>query len=99
MKKAASGRGHQGGAPQYLGDAVLGAKVNIGAGTITCNYDGFRKQPDRPSGTRAFIGVNTALIAPVSVGPGAYVGTGTVLTRDVPATRWRSARAKQVTNG
>jgi len=78
----------------YIGDATIGAKVNIGAGTITCNYDGFAKHRTEIS-DGAFIGVNTALVAPITVGAGAYVGTGTVLTRDVPGDALAIARAPQ----
>ncbi|MEM1300497.1 MAG: bifunctional UDP-N-acetylglucosamine diphosphorylase/glucosamine-1-phosphate N-acetyltransferase GlmU [Pseudomonadota bacterium] len=95
MKKAQLGEGTKAGHLAYLGDAVLGAGVNIGAGTITCNYDGIAKhQTTIEDG--AFIGVNTALIAPVTVGEGAYVGTGTVVTMNVPADALALARAKQV---
>jgi bifunctional UDP-N-acetylglucosamine pyrophosphorylase/glucosamine-1-phosphate N-acetyltransferase len=66
----------------YVGDASVGAKANIGAGTITCNYDGFGKYRTE-IGAGAFIGSNTALVAPVSVGDGAIVGAGSVITRDV----------------
>jgi bifunctional UDP-N-acetylglucosamine pyrophosphorylase/glucosamine-1-phosphate N-acetyltransferase len=66
----------------YVGDASVGAKANIGAGTITCNYDGFRKY-GTVIGEGAFIGSNTALVAPVTVGHGAIVGAGSVITRDV----------------
>jgi len=68
----------------YVGDASIGAKANIGAGTITCNYDGYRKYGTMV-GTGAFIGSNTALVAPVSIGDGAIVGAGSVITRDVEA--------------
>lgn len=67
----------------YLGDAHIGADANIGAGTITCNYDGFRKQQTH-IGAGAFIGSNTALVAPIRVGTGAIVGAGSTLTKDVP---------------
>ncbi len=78
----------------YIGDASLGAAVNIGAGTITCNYDGFLKHKTVIE-DGAFIGVNTALIAPVAVGKDAYVGTGTVLTKDVPADALAISRTPQ----
>ena len=78
----------------YLGDACVGAKANIGAGTITCNYDGFHKYPTR-IGAGAFIGSNTALVAPVSVGAEAIVGAGSVVTRDVPEDGLAIARARQ----
>ncbi len=68
----------------YLGDASIGASANIGAGTITCNYDGFTKARTE-IGDGAFIGTNTALVAPVSVGGGAVTGAGSVITKDVPA--------------
>ncbi len=67
----------------YVGDATIGAGANIGAGTITCNYDGVMKHPT-VIGAGAFIGSNTALVAPVSVGAGAMTGSGSVITRDVP---------------
>jgi bifunctional UDP-N-acetylglucosamine pyrophosphorylase/glucosamine-1-phosphate N-acetyltransferase len=79
----------------YLGDSEIGAGTNIGAGTITCNYDGFNKQ-QTIIGENAFIGSNTALVAPVSVGDGAYVATGSVVTSDVPAGALAIARARQV---
>ena len=68
----------------YLGDAHIGANVNIGAGTITCNYDGFDKYRTE-IGAGAFIGSNSALVAPIKIGEGAYVGSGSVVTKDVPA--------------
>ena len=67
----------------YIGDARIGAGANIGAGTITCNYDGFFKQHTE-IGAGAFIGSNTSLVAPVRVGDGAIVGAGSVIVRDVP---------------
>jgi len=67
----------------YLGDSVIGAKVNVGAGTITCNYDGFAKHQTE-IGDGAFIGSDTQLVAPVKVGEGSYLGAGTTLTEDVP---------------
>ena len=79
----------------YLGDSDIGAGTNIGAGTITCNYDGFSKFRT-VIGERAFIGSNSALVAPVTVGDGAYVATGSVVTSDVPADSLTIARARQV---
>ncbi|HXZ11981.1 MAG TPA: bifunctional UDP-N-acetylglucosamine diphosphorylase/glucosamine-1-phosphate N-acetyltransferase GlmU [Candidatus Sulfotelmatobacter sp.] len=79
----------------YLGDVTVGRDSNIGAGTITCNYDGFNKQLTI-IGKNAFIGSNTALVAPISVGDGAYVATGSVVTSDVPADALTIARARQV---
>jgi bifunctional UDP-N-acetylglucosamine pyrophosphorylase/glucosamine-1-phosphate N-acetyltransferase len=68
----------------YLGDAEVGEEVNIGAGTVTANFDGVRKHPTI-IGDGAFIGVDTMLRAPITVGPGAKTGAGAVVTRDVPA--------------
>jgi bifunctional UDP-N-acetylglucosamine pyrophosphorylase/glucosamine-1-phosphate N-acetyltransferase len=67
----------------YIGDAHVGAGANIGAGTITCNYDGFKKHKTE-IGAGAFVGSNSSLVAPVRIGAGAYVGSGSVITRDVP---------------
>ena len=67
----------------YVGDAHVGANANIGAGTITCNYDGFGKHRTE-IGTGAFVGTNSSLVAPVKIGKGAYIGSGSVITRDVP---------------
>ena len=94
IKNAAVGQGAKVNHLSYIGDAALGAKVNIGAGTITCNYDGFSKHQTE-IGDGAFIGVNTALVAPVEVGAQAYVATGTVVTRDVPADALAIARTPQ----
>jgi len=79
----------------YVGDASVGAGTNIGAGTITCNYDGVLKHRTT-IGARAFIGSNTMLVAPVTVGDDALTGTGSVITDDVPAHALALARAKQV---
>lgn len=78
----------------YIGDSDVGEKANIGAGTITCNYDGFRKSRTR-IGDGAFIGSNTALVAPVIVGDGAYVGAGSVITMDIPPHTLAVARSRQ----
>jgi bifunctional UDP-N-acetylglucosamine pyrophosphorylase / glucosamine-1-phosphate N-acetyltransferase len=67
----------------YIGDAHIGANSNIGAGTITCNYDGFSKHKTT-IGEGAFVGTNSSLVAPVKIGNGAYIGSGSVITRDVP---------------
>ena len=80
----------------YLGDATVGAEANIGAGTITCNYDGFSKFRTE-IGANAFIGSNSALVAPVKIGDGAFVGSGSVITKDVPADALAVARGHQVT--
>ena len=79
----------------YVGDSRVGAKANVGAGTITCNYDGFAKH-HTDIGAGAFIGSNTALVAPVTVGDGAIVGAGSVITGDVAADSLALARADQV---
>jgi len=80
----------------YVGDAVIGARVNIGAGTITCNYDGVNKHQTIIEDD-AFIGSDTQLVAPVTVGKGATLGAGTTLTRDAPAGELTISRAKQAT--
>jgi len=79
----------------YIGDARVGAKANIGAGTITCNYDGVNKH-HTDIGAGAFIGTNTSLVAPLKIGDGAYVGSGSVVTKDVPAEALAIARGQQV---
>jgi bifunctional UDP-N-acetylglucosamine pyrophosphorylase/glucosamine-1-phosphate N-acetyltransferase len=79
----------------YLGDAEVGAGTNVGAGTITCNYDGVKKYKTTIE-PGAFIGSNTALVAPVTVGAGAYVGAGSTITEDVPPGKLGIARARQV---
>ena len=78
----------------YIGDAHIGAGANIGAGTITCNYDGVFKHHTE-IGARAFIGSNSALVAPVAIGAGAVVGAGSVVTHDVPDEALVVARARQ----
>ncbi len=79
----------------YIGDTHIGAGANIGAGTITCNYDGYRKHKT-DIGAGAFIGSNSALVAPVRIGDGAYVGSGSVISKDVPANSLALTRAPQV---
>jgi bifunctional UDP-N-acetylglucosamine pyrophosphorylase / glucosamine-1-phosphate N-acetyltransferase len=79
----------------YLGDARIGAKANIGAGTITCNYDGFHKHPTT-IGNRVFIGSDAALVAPVRLGDGAYVAAGSTITENVPTESLGIARSRQV---
>ena len=80
----------------YLGDAEVGSGANIGAGTITCNYDGFEKHRT-VIGADAFIGSNSALVAPVVIGEGATIGAGSVITRDAPANELTVARSRQST--
>jgi bifunctional UDP-N-acetylglucosamine pyrophosphorylase / glucosamine-1-phosphate N-acetyltransferase len=79
----------------YIGDATVGAGANVGAGTITCNYDGVAKHRTE-IGKNAFIGSNSALVAPVKIGEGAYIGSGSVITRDVPADALAIGRGQQV---
>ncbi|CAM3051241.1 Bifunctional protein GlmU [Sphingomonas antarctica] len=93
-KKAVLGEGAKANHLTYLGDAVVGAKANIGAGTITCNYDGFFKY-QTVIGEGAFIGSNSALVAPVNIGAGAIVGAGGVVTKDVDADALALIRPKQ----
>ena len=80
----------------YVGDSSLGQKVNIGAGTITCNYDGANKHKTI-IGNNAFIGSNTALVAPVTVQDGATIGAGSVITKDAPEGKLTITRARQIT--
>ncbi|NLS25636.1 Bifunctional protein GlmU [Sphingomonas sp. S2M10] len=84
LKNAVLGKGAKANHLSYLGDARIGAGANIGAGTITCNYNGFLKQ-QTVIGAGAFIGSNSALVAPVAIGDGAIIGAGSVITRDVEA--------------
>jgi bifunctional UDP-N-acetylglucosamine pyrophosphorylase/glucosamine-1-phosphate N-acetyltransferase len=79
----------------YLGDARIGSETNVGAGTITCNYDGVNKNPTT-IGRRVFIGSDTALVAPVRVGDGAYIGAGSTITENIPADALAIARGRQV---
>ncbi|WP_267357866.1 MULTISPECIES: bifunctional UDP-N-acetylglucosamine diphosphorylase/glucosamine-1-phosphate N-acetyltransferase GlmU [unclassified Methylobacterium] len=95
LKNARMGAGAKAAHLTYLGDAEVGAKANIGAGTITCNYDGVLKHRTT-IGAHAFIGSNSALVAPVTVGEGAYVASGSVITDDVPADAMAVARGRQV---
>ena len=95
LKKTALGRGSKANHLSYLGDATIGANVNVGAGTITCNYDGEKKNPTVIE-DGAFIGSDSQLIAPVRVGRGAYVAAGSSITEDVPPGALAVARGKQV---
>jgi bifunctional UDP-N-acetylglucosamine pyrophosphorylase / glucosamine-1-phosphate N-acetyltransferase len=79
----------------YLGDATIGAKVNIGAGTITCNYDGQKKHPTL-IGDGSFIGSNSTLVAPVEIEGNAYVAAGSVITQKVPSGALSLGRSRQV---
>jgi bifunctional UDP-N-acetylglucosamine pyrophosphorylase / glucosamine-1-phosphate N-acetyltransferase len=95
LKKTTVGEGTKAGHLTYLGDAKIGAKANIGAGTITCNYDGFHKHPT-VIGNRVFIGSDAALVAPVRLGDGAYIAAGSTITDNVPADALGIARGRQV---
>ena len=95
-KKAALGKGAKANHLAYLGDAVVGAGANIGAGTITCNYDGEKKHPTR-IGAGAFVGSDSILVAPVEIGDGAYIAAGSVITEGVPSGALAFGRARQVT--
>lgn len=98
IKKSIVGEGSKINHLTYIGDAEIGANVNIGAGTITCNYDGANKHRTQ-IGDRAFIGSNTALVAPVRVGTNATIGAGSVITSDAPEDALTLARGRQVTIG
>ena len=95
VKNAVMGEGAKANHLTYLGDATVGAGANIGAGTITCNYDGYFKH-QTTIGERAFIGSNSALIAPVSIGADAIVAAGSAVSRDVAAGELRMVRAEQL---
>jgi bifunctional UDP-N-acetylglucosamine pyrophosphorylase / glucosamine-1-phosphate N-acetyltransferase len=94
VKKSVIGRGSKVSHLTYIGDTFIGEEANIGAGTITCNYDGYNKHVTN-IGDGAFIGSNTALVAPVSVGANAIVAAGSVITKDVAADALGVTRAKQ----
>jgi bifunctional UDP-N-acetylglucosamine pyrophosphorylase / glucosamine-1-phosphate N-acetyltransferase len=94
VKKAEIGKGAKVNHLTYIGDAVIGAETNIGAGTITCNYDGVNKH-ETHIGAGAFIGSNSSLVAPVSIGDGALVASGSVITEDVPSDTLAFGRARQ----
>ena len=95
LKAARLGAGAKANHLAYLGDAEVGAGSNIGAGTITCNYDGAAKHRTR-IGSGAFIGSDSTLVAPVTVGDGAFVAAGSVITEDVAADAMAFVRARQV---
>jgi bifunctional UDP-N-acetylglucosamine pyrophosphorylase/glucosamine-1-phosphate N-acetyltransferase len=94
-KKAKLGKGAKANHLTYLGDAEIGAGSNIGAGVITCNYDGVNKHVTR-IGQGAFIGSDSTLVAPVAIGDGAYIGAGSCITKDVPSGALAVARSQQV---
>jgi bifunctional UDP-N-acetylglucosamine pyrophosphorylase / glucosamine-1-phosphate N-acetyltransferase len=95
LKKSVVGEGTKAMHLTYLGDATIGSKTNIGAGTITCNYDGFQKHPTK-IGNRVFVGSDSAFVAPVKIGNGAYVAAGSVITENVPGDALGIARGRQV---
>ena len=95
LKKTTLGDGSKAPHLSYIGDATVGPGVNIGAGTITCNYDGAHKHPTRIE-AGAFIGSDTTLVAPITIGEGAYVGAGSAITEDVPAGALALGRARQI---
>jgi bifunctional UDP-N-acetylglucosamine pyrophosphorylase/glucosamine-1-phosphate N-acetyltransferase len=95
LKKANIGSGAKISHLSYIGDADVGANANIGAGTITCNYDGFFKYKT-VIGAGAFVGANSSLVAPINIGAGAYIGSGSVITKDVSADQLAVARGKQI---
>ena len=95
-KKTKLGAGAKANHLAYLGDANVGDNTNIGAGTITCNYDGTNKHKTS-IGEDSFIGTNSSLVAPVNIGKGAYIGAGSVITKDVPDEALAVGRGKQVT--
>lgn len=95
LKKSIVGEGSKVPHLSYVGDTKIGQKSNIGAGTITCNYDGFHKYPTT-IGNKAFIGSDSTLVAPVKVGDGAYVAAGSTITENVPADALGIARGRQV---
>jgi bifunctional N-acetylglucosamine-1-phosphate-uridyltransferase/glucosamine-1-phosphate-acetyltransferase GlmU-like protein len=94
VKKSRIGAGTKAGHLSYLGDAVIGENVNIGAGTITCNYDGVNKDVTT-IGNNVFVGSNTSLVAPVTLGDGSSTASGSVITDDVPADAVAFGRARQ----
>ena len=95
LKQATIGRGVKAHHVGYIGDATVGEGANIGAGTVTCNYDGARKHQTR-IGARAFVGTNSSLVAPLTIGDDAYVGAGSVITKDVPPGALAVERGPQV---
>jgi bifunctional UDP-N-acetylglucosamine pyrophosphorylase/glucosamine-1-phosphate N-acetyltransferase len=95
-KKARLGKGAKAGHLTYLGDAEIGAGTNIGAGVITCNYDGVNKHRTK-IGAGAFVGSDSTLVAPISIGDGAYIGAGSCITKEVPANALAVGRARQIT--
>jgi bifunctional UDP-N-acetylglucosamine pyrophosphorylase/glucosamine-1-phosphate N-acetyltransferase len=96
LKKSRVGRGSKVPHLSYVGDTVMGEGVNVGAGTITCNYDGVQKH-ETVIGDRVFVGTNSSLVAPLTIGEGAYVAAGSVITKNVPPGSLAVARGRQET--
>jgi bifunctional UDP-N-acetylglucosamine pyrophosphorylase/glucosamine-1-phosphate N-acetyltransferase len=96
VKKSVIGAGSKANHLAYVGDSEVGKNVNIGAGTITCNYDGVNKSKTI-IGDGAFIGSDSTLVAPVTIGAGAYIGAGSTITKDAPQGKLTLTRAKQLT--
>jgi bifunctional UDP-N-acetylglucosamine pyrophosphorylase/glucosamine-1-phosphate N-acetyltransferase len=94
VKKSVIGKGSKANHLTYIADSIVGEEVNIGAGTITCNYDGFKKHPT-VIGDRVFVGSNVELVAPVKLGKGSTIGAGSTVTKDVPAGALAISRTKQ----
>jgi bifunctional UDP-N-acetylglucosamine pyrophosphorylase/glucosamine-1-phosphate N-acetyltransferase len=94
VKNSELGPGSKANHLAYIGDATVGERANVGAGVVTCNYDGTGKHPTE-IGAGAFIGSDTMLVAPVKVGEGAHTGAGSVITKDVPAGALAIGRARQ----
>ncbi len=94
LKKTRMGRGSKANHLAYLGDATIGDRVNVGAGAITCNYDGFKKHETK-IGDDAFVGTNASLVAPITIGDGAYIGAGSTITKDVPPDALAVERSQQ----
>ena len=94
LKKTVMGKGAKANHLAYLGDATIGAKSNVGAGTITCNYDGEKKQ-QTVIGNNVFVGSNSTLVAPVTLADGSYIAAGSAVTTDVPAGALAIGRSRQ----
>jgi bifunctional UDP-N-acetylglucosamine pyrophosphorylase/glucosamine-1-phosphate N-acetyltransferase len=95
-KKIKMGKGSKANHLAYLGDATIGSNVNIGAGTITCNYDGVHKHPTK-IGNNVFVGSNSTLVAPITLGDEAYIAAASCITEDVPADALALGRSRQTT--
>ena len=96
IKNSKIGEGSKANHHAYLGDAEIGKKSNIGAGTITCNYDGKKKHKTNIS-DNVFVGTNSSLVAPVKIGKKSYIAAGSVITQDVPSNSLAFGRSKQTT--